>query len=220
MWELDHKKGWALKNWCFQTVVLVKTLESPSNNIKPVKPKGNQPWIFIERTDAEAPLLWPPDEKNQLIGKDPDAGKDWGQEEKRVTRGKMVGWNHWLNRHEFEQAPGDSEGQGSLACCSPWDGERVTGRKARGLQRRKQATSVRHFFYLSLKQQEETNYKCQIFFFFFSQWMLHEEATTCVAVAQPLWLVGTYDPRDRLEKPVFLYLFVSCPPSHPVFNHP
>ena len=219
MWELDHKKGWALKNWCFQTVVLVKTLESPSKKIKPVKPKGNQPWIFIERTDAEAPLLWPPDEKNQLIGKDPDAGKDWGQEEKRVTRGKMVGWHHWLNGHEFEQAQGDSEGQGSLACCSPWDGERVTGRKARGLQRRKQATSVRHFFYLSLKQQEETNYKCQIFFFF-SQWMLHEEATASVAVAQPLWLVGTYDPRDRLEKPVFLYLFVSCPPSHPVFNHP
>ena len=85
MWELDHKEGWAPKNWCFPTVVLEKTLESPLNNkeIKPVNPKGNQPWIFIGRVDAEAPILWPPDAKSQLIGKDPDAGKDWRQEERR-----------------------------------------------------------------------------------------------------------------------------------------
>ena len=122
--RLDQKEGWAPKNWCFQIVVLEKTLESPldSKEIKSVNPKGNQPWIIIGRTDAEAeaPLLWPPDVKSWLIGKDPDAGKDWGQEEKRMTEGEMVGWHHWLNGHEFEQTPGDDEGQGSLVCCSPW----------------------------------------------------------------------------------------------------
>ena len=122
--KLDHKEGWVLKNWCFQTVVLEKTLESPLNTkeVRPVHPKGNQPWILIGRTDAEAEalILQPPEMKSWLIGKDPDAGKDWGQEEKRVTEGEMVGWHHWLNGHEFEQTPGDSEGQGSLACCSPW----------------------------------------------------------------------------------------------------
>ena len=106
MWELDHKEGWAPKNWCFWTAVLEKTLESPldGEEIKPVNPKGNQPWIVIVRTDAEveAPILWPPDAKSQLIGKDPDAGKDWGQEEKGTTEDEMVGWHHWLNGHEFE----------------------------------------------------------------------------------------------------------------------
>ena len=123
MWELDHKGGWVLKNWCFRTAVLEKTLESPSNKqIKPVNPKGNQPWIFTGRTDAEAevPILWPCDTKSQLIGKDPDAGKDWGQEEKRVREDEMVGWRQLLNGHESEQTPGNSEGQGSLACCRPW----------------------------------------------------------------------------------------------------
>ena len=112
MWELDHKEGWAPKNWCFQTVVLEKTLKSPldSKKIKTVNPKGNQPWIFIGKTDAEAeaPILWPLDAKSQLIGKDPDAGKDWGQEEKGVTEDEMVGWHHQLNGHEFEQILGDS----------------------------------------------------------------------------------------------------------------
>ena len=90
--------------------------------IKPTQPKGNQPWLFIRRIDAEAeaPILWLPDAKSQLIGKDPDDGKDWRQEEKGMTEDKMVGWHHQLNGHEFEQAPGDGEGQGSLACCSPW----------------------------------------------------------------------------------------------------
>ena len=124
MWELDHKEDWVSKKWCFQIVVLEKTLETPldSKEIKPVNPKGNQPWIFIRRTDAkaEAPIFWPPDTKSWLIGKDHNAGKDWGQEEKKVTEDKMFGWHRWLNVHEFEQTPADGEGQGSLACCRPW----------------------------------------------------------------------------------------------------
>ena len=124
MWELDHKESWAPKNWCFWTVMLEKTLESRLDfkEIKPVNPKGNQPWIFIARTDSEDvdPILWAPDGKNWLIGKDPDAGKDWRQEQKRMTEDEMVGWHHRLNGHEFEQAPGDGEGQGSLECYSPW----------------------------------------------------------------------------------------------------
>ena len=103
-WELDHKEGWAPKNWCFQTVVLEKTLESPldTKEIKPVNPKGNQPWILIGRTDAEAPILWPPDVKRRFIGKDSDAGKDWRQEEKGMTQDEMVRWHYQLNRDEFE----------------------------------------------------------------------------------------------------------------------
>ena len=121
MWELDHKESWALKNWCFSTVVLEKTLESPLDfkEIKPVNSKGNQYWIFIGRTDAEAPIFWPPDVKNWLIEKDPDAGKDWRQEKGR-TEDEMVGWHHYLNGHEVEQALGVGDGLGSLACCSPW----------------------------------------------------------------------------------------------------
>ena len=119
MWELNHKEDWALKNGCFQTVVLEKPLESPldSKEIKQVNPKRNKTWKFIRRTDAEAeaPILWPPNVRSRLIGRDPDAGKDWGQKEKGTT-----GWHHQLNGHEFEQTPGDSEGQGSLVCCSPW----------------------------------------------------------------------------------------------------
>ena len=124
MWELDYKESWALKNWCFWTVVLEKTLESPLDyqEIQPVNPKGNQSWIFIGRTDAEGetPILWPPDVKNWLIGKDFDAGKDWRQEEKGTTEDEMVGWHHWQNGHEFELALGVGGGQGGLACCSPW----------------------------------------------------------------------------------------------------
>ena len=104
MWELDYKESWALKNWCFWTVELEKTLESPLDckEIQPVHPEGNQSWIFIGRTDAETPILWPPDAKNWLIWKDPDAGKDWRQEEKGTTEGETVGWHHRLNGHEFE----------------------------------------------------------------------------------------------------------------------
>ena len=107
MWKLHHKESWALKNCCFWTVVLEKTLESPldSKEIKPVNPKGDQSWVFIGRTDAESetPVLWQPDAKNWLTGKDPDAGKDWGQEEKRATEDEMVGWHHRLDGHESEQ---------------------------------------------------------------------------------------------------------------------
>ena len=121
MWELDHKQGWVPTNRCFRTAMLEKTLESPldSKEILPVNPKRNQPWIFIGRTDAEAeaPVLWSPDAKSQLIGKDPDARKDWRQEENRTTEDEMVGWHHRLNGHEFEQTPGDGEGQRSLAWC-------------------------------------------------------------------------------------------------------
>ena len=120
MWELDCKESWAPKNWCFWTVVLEKTFESSLDRkeIQSVHPKGNQSWIFIGRTDAEAetPILWPPHAKSWLTGKDPDAAKDWGQEEKGTTEEEMVGWHHWLNGHESEQTPGDSEGQGSLVC--------------------------------------------------------------------------------------------------------
>ena len=110
MWELDYKESWTPKNWCFWTVVLEKTLESPLDckEIQPVHPKEDQPWVFIGRTDieAETPMLWPPDVKSWLIGKDPDAGKDWGQEEKGMTEDEMVGWRHWLNGHEFGWTPG------------------------------------------------------------------------------------------------------------------
>ena len=106
MWELDYKESWVLKNWCFWTVVLEKTLESPLDckEIQPVHPKGDQSWVFIVRTDFEAttPILWPPDAKSWLIWKDHDSGKDWGQEEKGTTEDVMVGWYHWLNAHEFE----------------------------------------------------------------------------------------------------------------------
>ena len=114
----ERQRTDAFKLWCW------KTLQRPLDckEIKPVNPKGNQPWIFTGRTDAEAEaaILWPPDMKSWLIRKDPDAGKDWGQEEKWTTEDEMVGWHPRLHGHEFEQTPGDSDGQGSLACCSPW----------------------------------------------------------------------------------------------------
>ena len=119
-----HKEGWARKNWCFWIVELEKTLESPFDckEIKPVDPKGNQPWIFIGRTDAaaEALILWPPDVKSRLIRKDPDTGKDWRQKEKVVAEDEMVGWHHQLKGREYEQTQGDNRGQRSLVCCSPW----------------------------------------------------------------------------------------------------
>ena len=124
MWELDQKEGLVLKNWCFRTVVLENTLERPlyCKEIQPVHPKGDQSWMLIGSTDvkAETPILWPPDAKSWLIGKDPDAAKDWRQEEKGKTEDEMVGWHHWLDEHEFEQTPEVGDGQGSLICCSPW----------------------------------------------------------------------------------------------------
>ena len=124
MWDLDHKESLAPKSWCFWTVVLEKTLEIPLDckEIKPVNIKGNQFWIFSGRTDveAEAPILWPPDINSWLTGKDPDAGKDWRQKEKRATEDEMAGWHRWFNGHELGQTLRDGEGQGGLTCCSPW----------------------------------------------------------------------------------------------------
>ena len=124
VWMLNYKESWAPKNWCFWTVVLDDTLENllDCKEIQPVHPEGNQSRIFIGRTDAgaETPILWPPCMKNWLIWKDPDAGKDWRREEKGMTEDEMVGWPHQLDGHEFEQAPGVGDGQGSLVCCSPW----------------------------------------------------------------------------------------------------
>ena len=156
MRELDHKESWAPKNWCLWTVVLEKILESPLDckEIKPVNPKGNQSWICIGRTDAEAaaPIHWPPDGKNWLLRKDPDAGKDWRQEEKGMTEDEMVGWHHQLDGHEFEQALGVGDGQESLACCSPW------GHKESDMTERLNWTEliriILHFFIFHFKCQK------------------------------------------------------------------
>ena len=127
-WELDCDESWAPKNWCLWTVVLEKTLESPLDckEIQLVHSKGDQPWDFFGRNDAKAetPVLWPPHAKSWLIGKDSDAGRDWGQEEKGTIEDEMAGWRHWLNGHEFEWTPGVGDGQGGLACCNSW-GQRV-----------------------------------------------------------------------------------------------
>ena len=124
MWELDYKESWAAKNWCFWNVVL-KTLESllDCKEIQPVHSEGDQPWDFFGRNDAEAEtlVLWPPHAKSWLIGKDFDAGRDWGQEEKGTTEGEMAGWHHWLDAHEFGRTLGVGDGQGGLVCCNSWD---------------------------------------------------------------------------------------------------
>ena len=123
MWVLDYEEGWVPKNLCFWTVVLERTLGSPLDcrEIKPIKGKSVLDVHWRTDAEAETPKLWPPDVKNWLPGKDPDAGKDWGQEEMGTTEDGMVGWHHQLDGHEFEQASGVGDGQGSLACCSPWD---------------------------------------------------------------------------------------------------
>ena len=121
-WKLDCEESWAPKNWCFWTVVLEKTLESPLDckEIQPLHSKGDQPWVFFGRTDAKAetPILWPPHAKSWLIGKDSDAGRDWGQEEKGTIEDEMAGWHHRLDAHEFGWTPGVGDGQGGLACCN------------------------------------------------------------------------------------------------------
>ena len=124
MWELDYKESWVPKNWCFWNVELEKTLESPLDckEIQLVRPKGDQPWVFIGRTnvEAETPILWPPDVKSWFIWKDLDAGKDWGQEEKGMTEDEMARWHHWLDGHRFGWTLGVGDGQGGLACCGSW----------------------------------------------------------------------------------------------------
>ena len=171
MLELDHKESWVQKNRCFWTVVLKKTLESPLDckEIKPVNRKGNQPWILIERTDAEAPVLWPSDGKNQLIRKDPDAEKDWMQDEKGMTKDEMVEWHPWLSGREFEQGLGDGKGQGSLECSIPWDNKES--------ETTKQVNN-----YLSLIS-ILSFWKCYhhlFFFFFFSLWYSGENRLVCL----------------------------------------
>ena len=124
MWELDCEESWAPKNWCFWTVVLEKTLEHPLDckEIQPVHSEGDQPWDFFGENDAKAetPVLWPPHVKSWLIGKDSDAGRDWGLEEKEMTEDEMAGWHHWLNGRDFEWTPGVGDGLGGLACCDSW----------------------------------------------------------------------------------------------------
>ena len=124
MWELDFKESSVPKNWCFWTVVLEKTLESPldCNEIQPVHSKGNQFWVFFVRNDAKAetPVLWPPHVKSWLTGEDSDAGRDWGQKKNRTTEDEMAGWHHGLDGHESEWTPGVGDGQGGLVCCNSW----------------------------------------------------------------------------------------------------
>ena len=124
MWELDCKEGWAPKNWCFWTVVLENTLESPLDckETQPVHSEGDQPWDFFGRNDAKAetPVFWPPHAKSWLFGKDYDAGRDWGQEEKGTTEDEMAGWHHWLDGRESQWTLGVGDGQGGLVCCDSW----------------------------------------------------------------------------------------------------
>ena len=144
MWELDCEEGWVLKNWCFWTVVLEKTLESPLDckEIQPVHSKGDQSWVFIGRTDAKAetPVLWPPHGKSWLFGKDSDAGRDWGQEEKGMTEDEMAGWHHWRYGDESEWTRGVGDGQGGLACCDSW------GRKESDMTERLNWTELKVHF--------------------------------------------------------------------------
>ena len=174
MWELDHKEYWAPKNLCFWIEVLEKTLESPFDckEIKPVNPKGNQSWIFVGRTDAEAEalVLWSADTKSRLFWKDLDAGKDGRQEEKGATGDEMIGWHHIHNGHESEQTPGNSEGQGSLACCSP------RGCKSQTWLSDCTTTKGRFHWNLSLKDELPLKNEILIYFFCFlfplSGWMI------------------------------------------------
>ena len=186
MRELDCEESWALKNWCFWTVVLEKTLESllDCKEIQPVHSNGDQPWVFFGRNDAKAetPILWPPYVKSWLIGKDSDAARDWGQDEKGTTEDEMAGWHHRLDGHKFEWTPGDGDGQGGLACCDSW------GRKESDITERLNWTELNEFpnrkiytksrFSMALKDSILLNFffpprkiptmgKVSFFFFFF-----------------------------------------------------
>ena len=170
-WELDHKESWVQKNRCFWTVVLEKTFESPLDfkEIKPVNRKGNQPWILIGRTDAEAPVLWPPDGKNRLIRKDPDAEEDWMQEKKGMTKDEMVRWHPWLSGPEFEQAAGNGKGQGSLECSVPWDHK--LSDTVKWVNNYLSLISILSFWECS---------RHLFFFFFFSPWYSGEKRLICL----------------------------------------
>ena len=175
MWELDCEESWELKNWCFWTVVLEKSLESPLDckEIQPVHSKGDQSWVFIGRTDAEAeiPILWPPHEKSWLIGKDSDARRDWGQEEKGTTEEEMAGWHHWLDGHRFGWTLGVGGGQRGLACCNSWGHKesdmtewlnwtelmpgRIEGRRRRGRQSTRWLDGINNSIDMSLSKLRE-----------------------------------------------------------------
>ena len=166
MWEFDYKESWALKNWCFWTVVLERTLESPLDckEILPVHPKGDQSWVFIGRTDvdAETLILWPHDVKSWLFRKDLDAGKDWGQEAKGTTEDKVIEWHHWLSGHGFGWTPGVGDGQGGLVCCDSWDRkESDTTEWLNWTELKKDARTVRNInnFGKILKQTEQDWWK-------------------------------------------------------------
>ena len=170
MWKLDCEENWAPRNWCCLTVVLEKTLESPLDckEIQPVHPKGGQSSVFIDGTnvEAETPILWPPDAKSWLLWKDPNAGKDWGQEEKGMTADEMVGWHHQFNGHGFGWIPGVGDGQGGLVCCGSWGPKEldmnewlnwtelilgmIDGRRRRGQQRMRWLNGITNLIDMSL----------------------------------------------------------------------
>ena len=225
MWELDHKESWAAKN-CFWTVVLEKTLESPLDcKIKPVNPKGNEPWIFIGRTDAEAetPIFWPPDSKNWFFGKDPDAGKDWRQEEKGTTEDEMVGWHHRLDGRKFELAPGVVDGQGSLVYCSPWGSPTVRPHWATELEHKPQLYGARWPEGGALTLWEEAALQARRFFSEYS-WANGNPRALCLALwssflhskrVLPLLCRDLHLP-PRVEDPKVCFLLIpvcaqSCP---------
>ena len=165
MWELDCEESWEVKNWCFWTVVLEKTLESPLNckEIQPVHSEGDQPWNFFGRNDAKAetPVLWPPHTKSWLIGKDSDAGRDWGLEKKGMTEDEMAGCHHWLNGRESEWTPGVGDGQGGLACCDWWG--------------RKESDKIERMNWTDGTEHHDLSFlNVEVFFFFFECWVLSQ----------------------------------------------
>ena len=203
IWKLDYKENWVLKNWCFWTEVLEKTLDSPLDckEIQPVHPKGNQSWIFIGRTDAEveAPILWPPDVKNWLIGKDPDAGKDWRQEEKGITEDEMLGWHRWLDGHEFEQALGVGDAQGSLVHHSPWD--------------HKESDTTKWLNWTAVYIEIHISFWTSIFVFFFSDTHLGMELLSHMIV---LFLV--FEPPSYLIQWLHQFTFPPTVSKHSLFS--
>ena len=184
--ELDYKESLVPKNWCFWTVVLEKTLERPLDckEIQPVHPQGDQSWVFIGRTDAEAetPVLWPPDVKSWLTGKDPDAGKDWGQEEKGTTEDEMVGWHYQLYGHGFGWTLGVGDGQGGLACCGSW------GRKELDTTERSNWIELLSLFSLSSQVKTRINSIC---FHFILCAINAGRCCWAVACLNGKWLLGT-----------------------------
>ena len=158
MWMLDCEESWALKNWCFWSVVLEKTLESPLDckEIQPVHSEGDQPWDFFRKNDskAETPVLWPPHVKGWLIGKDSDAGRDWGQEEKGTTEDERAGWHHRLDGRESEWTPWVGDGQGGLACCDSW------GRKELDTTERLNWTESSHCHIQTWSTQQKMGFLC------------------------------------------------------------